>query len=322
MKEAIMNNKETWLVGCGQMAMDYMKVLEALKQPFKVIGRGDGSAALCEEKTGTAVVRGGLGLFLEAKPAPCRQAIVSVNVDALAETTVQLLNSGVKKILVEKPAGLSLAEIQSVSAAAVANGAEVYVAYNRRFYAATMHAKRLIEEDGGLLSCNFEFTEWGHVIEGLAKGPGVKEKWFICNSSHVVDLAFYLAGKPLQMNCHTAGSLPWHPAAAIFAGAGVTDQGVMFSYQANWSAPGRWGLEALTANYRLIFRPMESLQIMRKGSIRIEPVEIDDSLDKEFKPGLHEQVKCFLEGRMECFCTLDQQVEHWDYYCRMAGYEG
>lgn len=321
MKESIMKNDDILLVGCGQMAMDYIKVLEAFKQPFKVIGRGEKAALLCEEKTGHTVTRGGLAAFLNSKPATTfRKAIVAVNVDALAETTIQLINSGVKKILVEKPGGLNHAEIQAVLDVAVANGAEVYVAYNRRFYAATLHAQRMIEEDGGLLSCNFEFTEWGHVIDSLTKGPGVKENWFICNSTHVVDLAFYLAGRPLQMNCYTAGKLPWHPAASIFAGAGITDRGVVFSYQANWSAPGRWALEALTANFRLIFRPMESLQIMHKGSVRIEPVEIDDSLDKEFKPGLYDQVKRFLDDRDISLCTLSEQVEHWDYYCRMAGY--
>jgi hypothetical protein len=114
--------------------------------------------------------------------------------------------------------------------------------------------------------------------------------------------------------------LPWHSTASIFAGAGVTDKGVLFSYQANWGAPGRWGVEVLTANYRLIFRPMESLQMMRKGSVKIESVEIDESLDKTFKPGLHEQVRRFIDGHTEGFCTLAAQVEHWDYYCRMAGY--
>ncbi|GAB6081166.1 hypothetical protein JCM30471_00800 [Desulfuromonas carbonis] len=315
-----MEKEGIWLVGCGQMAIDYIKVLDALKQPFKVIGRGEKAAALCEEKTGKAVIRGGLGSFLDANPLPCKCAIVAVNVDALAETTIQLINSGVKNILVEKPAGLNPYEIMAVRDAAISKDADIYVAYNRRFYAATLHAKRMIEEDGGLLSCNFEFTEWGHVIEGLTKDPGVKEKWFLSNSTHVVDLALYLAGKPQQLSCYTAGSLPWHPASSVFAGAGITDKGVLFSYQANWLAPGRWGVEVLTAHHRLIFRPMETLQVMHKGSVRIDPLEIDDSLDKTFKPGLYEQVSRFLAGRIEGFCTLAEQIDHWGYYCRMAGY--
>ena len=136
----------------------------------------------------------------------------------------------------------------------------------------------------------------------------------------MVDLAFYLAGMPERLTVYTRGSLPWHPAASVFAGAGITEKGVLFSYQANWGAPGRWGVEALTANYRLIFRPMESLQVMRKGSVRVEQVEIDDSLDKTFKPGLYEQVKRFIDGEVTGLCTLSEQVDHWTHYCKIAGY--
>ena len=57
----------------------------------------------------------------------------------------------------------------------------------------------------------------------------------------------------------------------------------LFSYQANWNAPGRWGIEILTSQHRLYLRPMEKLQIQNTGSVDISEVEIDDQLDKEFK---------------------------------------
>lgn len=310
-----------WLIGAGTMAQDYVKVLEALSTQIHVIGRGEQSASQFLEKTGLPVVSGGVGKYLAQSPSLPDAAIVCVGIETLASTCIQLIEAGVKRILVEKPAALDTAEIVSLNSTAAKAGAAVYVAYNRRFYSATLHAKRLIEEDGGLLSCNFEFTEWGHEIENLVKAPGVKEKWFLGNSTHVVDLAFYLAGVPRQLSCYTAGSLPWHTSASVFAGGGITERGVLFSYQANWGAPGRWGVEALTANYRLIFRPMESLQLMRKGSVRIEPVEIDDALDKAFKPGLYEQVSRFLEKRVDGFCTIKDQVNNWNFYSKMAGYQ-
>jgi predicted dehydrogenase len=199
--------------------------------------------------------------------------------------------------------------------------AEVFIAYNRRFYAATLHAQRIICADGGVTSCHFEFTEWGHEIETLVKGPGVKERWFLANSTHVVDLAFHLAGCPRQLSTYRGGTLPWHASAAVFAGAGVSDRGALLSYQANWNAPGRWGVEVLTRASRLIFRPMESLQLMRRGSVRIDPVDINDSLDKQFKPGLYEQTRRFLDGSTEGFCTLAEQRENWRVYEEIAGYE-
>ena len=63
---------------------------------------------------------------------------------------------------------------------------------------------------------------------------------------HVVDLAFYLCGKPDEISCYTTGGLNWHSAASVFAGAGITKKNVLFSYNANWGAPGRWGVEIMT----------------------------------------------------------------------------
>ena len=124
--------------------------------------------------------------------------------------------------------------------------AKVFIAYNRRFYRAVSEAKRLIEGDGGVTSFNFEFTEWSHEIERLSKAPGVKEKWFLGNSTHVVDLAFFLGGKPSEISCYTQGGTDWHPTASLFSGAGVSEHGALFSYNANWESAGRWGVEVLT----------------------------------------------------------------------------
>ena len=40
---------------------------------------------------------------------------------------------------------------------------------------------------------------------------------------------------------------------------------------------------------------MEQLFIQKIGSVEVEPVEIDDAIDKDYKPGLYEQVRVFLE---------------------------
>ena len=40
--------------------------------------------------------------------------------------------------------------------------------------------------------------------------------------------------------------------AALVAGAGVTENGALFSYHANWEAPGRWSVEIMTKKRRLM----------------------------------------------------------------------
>jgi predicted dehydrogenase len=314
------SNSPVWLIGAGSMAVDYAKVLKALEVNVVAIGRGSTSAQTFAEKAGLPAYSGGLEAFLAGAPLLPEAAIVAVGVEGLAATTQRLLEYGVRRILVEKPGALNDLQIRELAAVATARSAEVLIAYNRRMYASTLHAQRLIEEDGGVQSMHFEFTEWGHVIEGLHKADGVKPAWLLGNSTHVIDLAFYLGGTPVDMHCYTSGGLAWHPSSAVFAGAGRTDRGVLFSYQANWGAPGRWSVEVLTANYRFVFRPMESLQIVRKGSVAIEPIPLNDQMDKDFKPGLYEQVNRFIQRRTDGLCTLEEQLVHWPLYTRIAGY--
>ena len=74
------------------------------------------------------------------------------------------------------------------------NQSKIFVAYNRRFYNSSIEAIKIINNDGGVLSFNFDFTEIVKKVEKLKLPKKVKENWFLCNSTHVVDLAFFLCG--------------------------------------------------------------------------------------------------------------------------------
>jgi predicted dehydrogenase len=314
-------NKNIWLIGSGGMAIDYVKVLQALELEFSIIGRGAQSAKACQVATGCDVVSGGLVGYLATKPAAPTHAIVAVGVEKLHETTLQLLDYGVRSILVEKPAGLDKCQIDAVYLKAKQKNAKVFVAYNRRFYASALKAKEIIAEDGGVTSFNFEFTEWAHEIEKLTKAQGVKDHWFLGNSTHVVDLAFYLGGSPKQMSSFTAGSVTWHPTASIFSGAGISKNGSLFSYQANWESAGRWSVEILTRVNRLIFRPMEKLQIQKRGSLDVSLIACNYDIDQVFKPGLYMQTKSFIDGIEECLCDIEYHANIIDIYNQMASYK-
>ncbi len=313
--------KSVWLIGAGLMAQDYIKVLNDLDVNLTVIGRSEDSAKLCEEKTSQKVISGGLDKFLLKNPALVEYAIVSVGVEKLYETTKQLLEYGVKNVLVEKPGAMIQSEFEEIYILSNSKNANVIIAYNRRFYASTLKAQEIIKKDDGVTSFNFEFTEWAHVIEPLEKAEGVKEKWFLANSTHVVDMAFYLGGNPKEMNSYTSGSLSWHHSASNFSGSGISEEGALFNYQANWESAGRWSVEILTKENRLIFRPMEKLQIQKKGTIpQIFDESIDYTLDEKYKPGLFLQTKNFLENRFDGMCTIEEQMKINKVYSKMAGY--
>lgn len=309
------------LVGAGTMAKDYAKVLQAQNQNFIVIGRGTKSADIFFKETGINVETGGLEHFLTKNQLQISQAIIAVGVEQLFSAASLLIKHGIRRILIEKPAGLTLDDIASLHQQAEHQGAEIFVAYNRRFYSSVEKALEIIEEDGGVQSFNFEITEWGHVIAPLSKAEGVKENWFLGNTTHVVDLAFFLGGTPKDFNCYTSGSLDWHTRSSSFAGAGICDNGALFCYHGNWSAPGRWSVEMLTREHRLIFRPMEKLQIQKLGSVAQEFIEISDKLDVEYKPGLFKQVQAFLSDiEKDKLCPLSQHLKNARIYAKMAGY--
>jgi predicted dehydrogenase len=307
-----------WLIGAGPMARDYAFVLKALKQPFEVIGRSEISARSFKKATGCNVKTAGLQSVLKKTAAPAA-AIVAVGVDQLAKVTKDLMCSGTKYILLEKPGAINLEEIQSLNLLANKKKAKVFVAYNRRFYHSVQQTKDFIKKDGGVLSMNFEFTEWEHAINPLKSA--VKERLIIANSSHVIDLAFYLCGKPKEWKCWHAGSLDWHPTSARFCGSGITDQGIMFSYLSDWQAQGRWSLEIMTNKRRLILRPMEQLQEIKKGSILVKNIKSENTIDTDFKAGLFLQTKKFLKKEDSyLFCSLSEQVENIKIYYKIAGY--
>lgn len=298
-----------WIIGAGVIAREYAKVLKSLRKEFICIGRGIESAKVFEEVTGVSPITGGLEEYLASYPDIPEAAIVATNLGSLSGNTISLLKYGVKRVLCEKPGFLYPRELEEVVRVCIEREAEVYYAYNRRFFSSTLAAEKIIEEDGGLRSFNFEFTEWGHVIAQYNKPKSELNNWFYANSTHVVDLAFFLGGIPVEMSCYAKDETEWHK-PITFAGAGRTEKDVLFNYQANWAAPGRWAVELLTSKHRIYLKPMEQLQLQDKGSVKVYSVEIEDHLDREFKPGFYLEIKSFLEGNVKRLCSLWQQISH------------
>lgn len=311
------------IVGAGYMAKEYVKVLINMNMPFVVVGRSEKSASEFEKELDIPVQRGGLENVFDSLNGVPHFAIVATTLESLEENTIYLLNKGVKNILVEKPGAVTIEGMQRIKQLASKNEANVYIAYNRRFYASVLEANRRLELDGGLSSLIFEFTEWNHVITNFDKSKYQFNNWFIGNSTHVIDTAFYFGGRPKEISTFVQSHLDWHPKGSIFAGAGVTEKNILFSYHANWSAPGSWKLELLTSKNRYIFRPFEKLHVQKIGTVTLEEIELDNELDIQFKPGLYEQTKAFLTGGtlFSNLLTFKEGLETFSFYERMNGKE-
>ena len=314
--------KKIWLVGTGNIAIEYAKVLHDIGVEYIAIGRGKKSVDKFIYNTQHDAIEGGIENFLKLEPEIPSHAIITVNVENLSSTAVTLLQYGIKNILLEKPGVCDPSEIYELVQLTQQKNANVLLAYNRRFYASTLKAQEIIKEDGGVTSFVFEFTEWSHKISQMFDGSKRFQYWFLGNSTHVVDLAFYLGGKPLQLQSFTAGGNKWHPSSTIFTGAGLSDSGALFNYHANWEAPGRWSVELCTKKHRLYFKPIETLQIQELGSLVVNPIKIENKLDLLFKPGLFLQVESFINNKFDQFCTIFEQKDTIkNVYNKMSGYE-
>ena len=314
-----MKNSNLLLIGAGKMAENYAKVLCALGQSFDVIGRGRYSAKRFERNTGYKVITGGLENN-KNKISSKSLAIVSVSVDQLYNITKNLLNIGVKRILLEKPGGINLKEIKLINSLAKKKKASILIAYNRRFYKSVDKIKKLSNKDGGILSVHFEFTEKSYLIKKLKIKKKVKENWFIANSSHVIDLVFYLCGKPQKINCLSKGKLFWHNRSSIFCGSGLTNKGILFSYCSNWNSPGSWNIELMTPKSRFLLKPIEQLKLIKFPNLNEKIIKLSRNIDDEFKAGLYEQVKNFLKKNDTKFCSLKEQEENFKIFNKIANY--
>lgn len=314
------NIKNVLVVGTGEIAEEYCKVLTNMGIKPDVVGRNFAKAKNFAFRNRVKAFGGGLDAYLECTEKSYEYAIVATDILSLCQNTCALISHGVKNIFVEKPGGVNKDQIEKVCQFAEKNNAKVYIAYNRRFYASTKKAIEIIEEDGGVQSFSFEFTEWSHIIESLSMDKQIKEQWFLANSTHVVDLAFFLGGEPKKMSSYIRGQLTWHKDGCIYAGAGIATSGALFSYQANWAAPGRWSVEIITDKHRLYFKPMEKLAIQNIGSVAIDDVDINDKLDLEFKPGFYEEVESFImemdDGKKK---TIQDQLRYMQYFDKIEG---
>lgn len=313
-------NHDLWLVGTGQHSQCYIEVLNTLDKKFSTIGRSKEGCKNLFEKTGIISFAGGISQALKQYPAP-KVAIICVSYHKLADVAIELMRKGTKKILLEKPGALTAEEGANLLDKSKKYKSNIFVAYNRRFYQSVMEARKMINEDGGIISCNFEFTEWIDTIEFNKLHDVTLRHWAIANSSHIMDLAFSICGLPKQLNCYTSGSLPWHPSASRFVGSGITVKEINFSYQADWEAPGRWNVEFLTRKNRYIFSPLEKLKLIKKNETNIKSIEIDDKLDTLFKPGLFLQTSAFLKNDLKYLCTLEEQLKTLVLVSQMAGYQ-
>lgn len=306
--------KDILLIGTGRMAREHAKVLVALGKKPLVVGRSTAGVRAFAEESGIEACAGGLGKYRGSLP---KTAIIAVDADLIPAVTAEAIKRGCRKLLLEKPGALTPRELVRLQNVAAKHRAKIFIAYNRRFLASVLKARELIKKDGGAVSYAFTFTEKLTAKESIRKfgtSKRVENKWFIANSTHVVDLAFHLGGMPAALEGFSAAGPLWAPHPSLFTGGGITAKGAPFSYSANWELPGPWSVEVGTKKRKLILAPLETLREEKNG--KVSDVSFDGRLDKKFKPGFYRQMASFLaDGKG--LPTLQEQIESFAWYKRI-----
>ena len=309
------------VIGAGSMAISYAKSLQYLGLPFRCFGRGKDSAARFSQETGVPCGTGALETQLQTAPVAGAYAIVAVDVNQLVAVCTTLLKAKAKLILVEKPGGVDLADINAL--ASLDGKDQIRVAYNRRFFKSAQRAEQIIAEDGGAQSIHFEFTELPDRLESLGvHPPEVLANLPYANSSHVFDLAFFLGQTAGDMQDVTVsgavrqGHITWHPDGARFASCGTIANRALYSCFADWRSGGNWNVEVTTAKRRLRLRPLETLTEQLRESFAVNAIPLPEE-PHGLKPGLTDMLTNFLHHGGDRLPTMREQAARMGVFARM-----
>lgn len=309
----LINKNECWLIGAGLIAVEYSKVLEHYSIDYKVFGRGSDSAKEFERITSKFVILDDLYSYSKRNNI-ANFAIVAVDIESLFRVSLSLIAIGVKNVLVEKPGALLLKDLETLKEYATIMDVNVLVAYNRRFYDNVEFIKNSAISDGGINSINFEFTEWSSKITESNKNLNILNNWLICNSSHVIDLSFFIAGRPIQMTSYIKGNgeINWYQRASTFVGSGLCESGTLFSYSSCWIGPGNWSIEIITNKRRYRLSPLEELSIRNHGELKFQSLPFYKSTN--FKSGFEKMLNKFFNGEFSDFLSLSEQIKMFEVY--------
>ena len=222
--------------------------------------------------------------------------IVATPIHSLIDMTKIAIKNGQTNILIEKPGSLYADELLNLKKSV--NDIRIRIAYNRLTYPNLHKLKLLVSEEGGISSCNFNFTERIHSIDFKKENSDVYSRWGISNSLHIISMVLDLIGFPKESLYYQSGKLDWHPTGSIFVGSGLTDRDIPYSYHADWGSSGRWGIEVMTKEnaYRLI--SLEELFVCHKNSFDWERISFDVAFPK-VKHGVSEEITIMLYEELE-----------------------
>jgi predicted dehydrogenase len=278
------------LVGFGKIAHKHLEVFRSLGCEFVAsCNRSELGRRKASEEGGIHNTYAHIDEMMRVEKPD--GVISCASVDQIYSTVIELLPFGIP-LLIEKPPGTSLKEFLELESIATHYRVPVMVGVNRRHYSII---RKAVDDAGGFKAIHAVFVEWSEDPEHFLKNGHPPERvgrMIFGNSMHGLDMLTYLAGElshPQVVAKNFGEPFRW-----MMALQGVSDRGVLASFQSTWDSPGRWRLTFCSRGRRYIFSPLETCIVLEKGSKTERTIEPDE-FDKQFKPGFYSQGCQFLE---------------------------
>lgn len=315
-----LQKKSVLVIGTGLMAEQYFRVLNKLKiLDVTILGNSLEKTRKLSKKYNYSQISGGYKKNL-SEMTKKDLVIIVLPIPLILEAATLCLQYGHDNILLEKPGSLDIRSLRKFQKKIKKQN--VRIGYNRLFYPSLEKLKTLVKKDGGINSCNFTITEWIDKINFKKYTKDVIQKWGIANSSHVISMVFDLIGFPKKITCYQTGKLPWHNSGSIFVGSGISNFAIPFSYFADWTSTGRWGIEIMTSKNSYKLQPLEELSVYSKNSNNWKKILLKKPYSK-VKEGLSEEIIAMLNPKEKSFSnsvTLDKAIKTIQITEKIFGY--
>ncbi len=192
-----------------------------------------------------------------------------------------------KPILIEKPVGFSINEIDEVISLNKKFNVPIMVAQNRRFYSIFHKALEFLKSKNiHIDSIHIEAPERFSDINKPKFSENIQKHWMFVNSIHCIDLLRFFSGDIESITTFS------EPSKYVFNAIGRSTKNIKFTYNSNWKSPGNWSITIYSDEYKIIFNPLENGKIISFGN---EEIILPSSQDIKFKPGFYLQLKYFLD---------------------------
>jgi predicted dehydrogenase len=250
------------IVGCGLIGTKRAAAASS-HEIVVVCDRDQGRAELLARRTGARAVTD----WHDAVVAEVDAVVVATTHDQLAAISLGAVEAG-RHVLVEKPAGRHLDEVQAIAAAGAMRKRVIKVGFNHRFHPALLKAREIVDS-GALGPLMFIRARYGH-----GGRLGMENEWrsqpaisgggeLIDQGSHLIDLSRWFLGD-LTVDYASAPTMFWKIQAddncflALRGGAGQmawlhaswTEWKNIFSFEI-FGRDGKLSVEGLGGSYGL-----------------------------------------------------------------------